>query len=292
MNLSSCVIKNSCYFGSYPLQEIVDDLQESERFNCFVDLTHTLDNLQKYTVNPHTIYITYPIVDQSVPENIDSFSTFLDKLCLLIKKNAKMYIHCKGGHYRSGIVIACLISKMYDIDAKCSITLTNLYHDNRPVMKPKWRKLSAIRTYQQKQFIFAFLKPYILYNNFYKACASPLHMNHNCNIVLKDGREFLSIKDAFDTLSKEFYTFDEPCEEFSKYSENLMYNIVNLKLEQHADIKKYLIETHSKPIVFKNFIDNYWGIDKDYVGENKFGKILTYLRSQYVNKSLIDIIVG
>lgn len=109
-------------FGWYPgppehgeMSNDVNAILETGR-TVFVNLTskHEIAILHNYipcvqnsVFNP--IFIHYPIPDQGLPSDLSSYKKFLELLCFLVNQNEKIYIHCRGGHGRSGIVAACLL---------------------------------------------------------------------------------------------------------------------------------------------------------------------------------------
>jgi hypothetical protein len=99
MDKTSYFIKNVGLFGSFPSQETVKEL-EDEGVRIFVDLTFNNEkNIVPY--NTEYKYLSFPIKDRFYPENKKEFSKFILELTNLIyklKKNEKIYIHCKGGH--------------------------------------------------------------------------------------------------------------------------------------------------------------------------------------------------
>ena len=68
----------------------------------------------------------------------------------MLQNNHKIYIHCKGGHGRSGILVACILSKYYNITTEKSIELTTKFHNERKGMREKWKKIGSPQTYRQK----------------------------------------------------------------------------------------------------------------------------------------------
>ena len=56
----------------------------------------------------------------------------IPKLADTIRDNNEIvYVHCWGGHGRTGIVIALLLSVLYDLDSEEALRLTELYHSKR-----------------------------------------------------------------------------------------------------------------------------------------------------------------
>jgi len=159
MNIS-VFFNGKAYFGGFPSQKDVE-LLENLGVKTFVDLTYGHEKgITKYYTKYE--YINYPIRDRSVPNNLWSFAVLILKIEQIFKNNPdnhKIYIHCKGGHGRSGILVACLLCHIDKIDPIRSIEKTTVYHNKRPIMKEKWKKLGSPQTYKQKQFVINFFKP-------------------------------------------------------------------------------------------------------------------------------------
>ena len=99
MNTSCYFIKEKALFGSFPSQSSVDELENDLNVRYFVDLT----NSNEKKITPYKTkynYMNYPITDRHVPEDLLSFSKFIIRVSKIIKnlkKDEKIYIHCKGG---------------------------------------------------------------------------------------------------------------------------------------------------------------------------------------------------
>ena len=105
MERSSYFIPSKALFGSYPNQESVNEL-ESIGVRYFINLTRSSEALILYNLSDKSQRIDYPIIDRKVPSNKLSFSKFVIMIANIILKlnhNEKIYIHCKGGHGRSGV---------------------------------------------------------------------------------------------------------------------------------------------------------------------------------------------
>src|SRR6056300_1591238 len=116
MDKSSYFIENKALFGSFPTQDSVNELEKTG-VRVFVNLTY--DNETKIT--PYqTNYekIKFPIPDREIPEDICKFCSFIVNLTDIINTKLDnwelMYIHCKGGHGRSGVVVACILAYMFN----------------------------------------------------------------------------------------------------------------------------------------------------------------------------------
>ena len=157
MDRSSYFIQDKALFGSFPTQDSVEEL-EREGVRYFVDLTFSDEkNITLYNTN--YVYISFPIKDQFYPENKVIFAEFIKDLINIIlnmKPGEKMYIHCKGWHGRSGVVVAILLCNLYNFTPQQSITETSLLHSTRVDMKSKWITIGSPQTYLQKKFVYDF----------------------------------------------------------------------------------------------------------------------------------------
>lgn len=158
MQRCSYFVKERALFGSFPSQETVNMLEESG-VRYFIDLT---GNDEGGTVPYETKhgYIKYPIKDNNIPEDWKEFARLVIHICGILKKkeNEKIYIHCKGGHGRSGVLVACVLCYYHKISPKEALHLTSKYHGERVEMREKWRKIGSPQTRLQKEFVYKFFK--------------------------------------------------------------------------------------------------------------------------------------
>ena len=142
-------------FGGFPTQEEVDYLEENGVV-IFVDLTRYFEKgVKQYSTTGK--YIKYPIRDHNIPYDPSSFNTFINSIVSNIQSlqnGKKIYIHCKGGHGRSSLVISCLLCKLKRCSALEAIGKTYKYHNKR-VMKQKWKR-GPKSTRLQRSFIDTF----------------------------------------------------------------------------------------------------------------------------------------
>ena len=154
MDNASFFIKDKALFGSFPTQEQVCVLQNNG-VKYFIDLTSP----DETKITPYATdcnYESFPITDMGVPRDRRKFSTFIYKLCYIIsglKGTDKIYVHCKGGHGRAGLVVACVTAKFFNISADLAIQHTSLCHSARKTMRSCWRRIGSPQTPEQKDFI-------------------------------------------------------------------------------------------------------------------------------------------
>jgi len=126
------LLSDQILVGGYPLKDS-EESDANELFDCnnissiiktgrniFINLTTKYEKNKYYKYmnivtdkvdNP--IFINYEIEDHDIPNDINSFRRFIKLLYVLIKdKTNKLYIHCAGGHGRTGLVCCCLLKEM------------------------------------------------------------------------------------------------------------------------------------------------------------------------------------
>lgn len=160
MDKRSYFIKGRALFGSFPSHEDITQL-ELEGVKYFIDLTNGNERKTVPYITKNT-YINYPILDHNTPKNIQTFALFIVKIVNILqnlKDGEKIYIHCKGGHGRSGVVVACLMCYIYGITPYEAITHTTDCHNLRTNMRDKWRRLGSPQTHTQKHCINQFFRP-------------------------------------------------------------------------------------------------------------------------------------
>jgi protein-tyrosine phosphatase len=55
-------------------------------------------------------FLSYPIVDRSIPSDMASFSTFVQLLAGLLTEGKAVAIHCRMGIGRSALTAACILA--------------------------------------------------------------------------------------------------------------------------------------------------------------------------------------
>jgi predicted NAD-dependent protein-ADP-ribosyltransferase YbiA (DUF1768 family) len=300
MNKSSYFIKDIALFGGYPNEEDII-YYESIGVKYIVNLTHENDNLKPYYTN--CIVIKYPILDIKIPKDVVTFSSLilkLDNILHNLQKNEKIYVHCKGGHGRAGILVASLLCYNLKITPEESLQLTNNYHSKRIEMKDKWRNIGSPQTTTQKKFVHKLFNPFyfsrctnngskhgfsnlsdheIIINNLsYKNAEIAYQSFSNEKVININTKNIYYIKHYYE--SKKTLTVNEKI--------NLMKSILFEKFKQHPDIKDNLIRTALRPINYLNPSDTFWGINKENNGTNHIGQILYNIKIDILNHMNIN----
>jgi len=122
-------------------------LQTPEEIHRFVPYKNVIDECLKS--NPQfkqPKFVEFPIPDQFVAPT-DKVFDFIEQLCVLLNAGENLYIHCWGGHGRTGTIIGCLIGRLYPISAQLALDLTSTYHHKRK--PPKSRSPQGQRQCEQ-----------------------------------------------------------------------------------------------------------------------------------------------
>lgn len=301
MDTCSYFIENKALFGSMPNNETVKEL-EKLGVAFFVNLTSLRDKLLSF-YETNQIIIKYPILDRKTPHDMLSFSKFIYKLHLTIKtlkENEKIYIHCKGGHGRSGIVVASILCLYHKIPPEYALELTKLYHQKRKIMRDKWRRIGSPQTFSQKDFVRRLFDP--LFFTFHSQCFLSNGSPHPITIpnvgTFKnveaayqahknlENKEYVQLLQNEDNLflildlGKKIYLTPD----WDEKKHKIMYKLVKLKFDSYPELKNNLLYTYLRPIVLNSKEKSYWK-DLDF---NRFGKLLQKIRNDYFLQDFED----
>ena len=302
MKYCSYFIENKALFGSFPSQEEVQELEDSG-VCIFIDLTCPGENVLPYTTQYKII--SFPIVDRLIPDDIKNFCKFIIKISNLIKNlkhNKKIYIHCRGGHGRSGLMVACLLCYIYDLLPDEGLQKTNKYHNNREIMRLKWRRMGSPQTRQQKSFVFKIFKPLYFYKAYKNGPSVGLSNFSNHKVKIDGLGTFLNSLAAFeahkDPNNSEYISKLLDCEpKMARYfggkcsplnwddkKRDIMKKILKCKIEQNPQVLITIINSGFRPIIYTFKYDNYWGYGVNGEGQNELGKIWIEIRNElYIN---------
>ena len=297
----SYFIENKALFGSYPSQETIEIL-EKEGVCYFVDLT-CYNEVNKRGYNTRYNYIKYPIIDKKYPKNWNKFAKLIINLCDTIKNlkgKEKMVINCKGGHGRSGLVVACILCYYYKISSTEALKRTNECHKKRVNMREKWRNIGSPQTIGQKIFVKKFFEPLYFCKSYRYGIISGLSNFSNHSVDIKNFGTFPTAEAAFNAyknpenkkyvekqieslnpmISKRLGNSCNLRNDWDEIKYDIMYNILYNKYIQNKDIRLKLINTGLRPIILKTRSESYWGLNMDLEGDNKLGIILIKIRKK------------
>jgi len=161
---SAYFIPDQCLFGAYPTQNQIHELEEWG-CNLLVDLTMPNEKrVRPYKTKVQVIKFVIP--DQKSPINIREFCALIIHLANRIRNGSKMYIHCKAGHGRSGVLVSAILCYLYKITPEQSFQLTSKYHATRsvharrPKMNEYWKSVGSPQTDEQRLFVKSLFQVY------------------------------------------------------------------------------------------------------------------------------------
>jgi hypothetical protein len=154
---SAFFINGQALFGAYPSQQQIQQLT-LWGVELIVNLTSKNEKkIKPYTTDCEVVY--YPIPDRDVPPFPVSFYACVVAVSKAIIENKKVYVHCKGGHGRASLFVACILCFVYKITPEESFVLTSKYHASRLVhsSRPKkdsyWKARGFPQTQEQRMFV-------------------------------------------------------------------------------------------------------------------------------------------
>lgn len=301
MDKASYFIKDKALFGGFPTQSEVDEL-ENEGVRYFVNLTHSHEN----NITPYRTkyrYISHPIEDHRVPHNWKMFSIFIVYVAGLItalSDGKKLYLHCKGGHGRSGIVVACLYAYIYTLKPDKALEYTLISHSKRRIMKNKWRSIGSPQTSSQKNFVHKFFEPiyfYRAYRNGYTAGFS-MFTDHAVTTSLgtfptaeaalqaykaPENKEYVERQQhtrsplVARSLGRKVDCDNAWTDNIEKYMDEILEN----KFRSHPELKENLMNTGLRPIIYHTLSDSFMGEGDTGSGNNILGNALFRLKEKF-----------
>lgn len=160
-------IEDRALFGAYPTQERIRQLEDMG-VNLIVDLTVPGEKKCVQYVTDIEI-IKFPIQDGKAPMNKIEFCKLVLEISDKIDQGYYVFIHCRAGHGRSGLFVACLMAYRMRINPKEAIEIMTEYHAQRTNLKPYNRRKAPL-WWDQKQFVYTIGRFHVIGPNsiFYK----------------------------------------------------------------------------------------------------------------------------
>lgn len=151
------------YFGAYPTDSQLRLLKDTIDIKLIVDLTEPGEKkCVQYAPVEGVSVIHYSIPDRKGPSDKLKFCKLVLVIADALTRNETVYIHCKGGHGRSGMLAAALLCYITHLSPKEAILHTTECHSNRIGLKPYWLKLGSPQTWDQKQTIYTMFKSHYI----------------------------------------------------------------------------------------------------------------------------------
>lgn len=96
---------------------IVEDNNVACIWNLGRELDGLLDEERRYV--EHVVH--GDIQDYSVPDNKEHFLHQLKYVCSLLREGHSVFVHCMGGHGRTGMALACIKRQLEGVSAEVAL---------------------------------------------------------------------------------------------------------------------------------------------------------------------------
>lgn len=293
MESSSYFIKDKAMFGSFPTQQSVYEL-EKEGVKHFIDLTyHDEKKIVPYITSQ--TYLNFPIMDQNIPTDLQAFSRLILQISKTVRElqiGEKLYIHCKGGHGRSGIVVACVLCYIFSLSPYESLQYTTQCHNNRKNMRERWRKIGSPQTYSQKKFVYKSFHP-VNMNALVKHIT-----NEPITIHTHDLGENKSVHDYFALYREKFIenphnvifdkfrkkSKDEKPIEWVDIKDNILKFLFLEFFKNNIEIKEHFLKSFLRPIII-SYIESHVFWKNNGIELNKISSILNTIRIKFLHEN-------
>jgi len=177
MNFCSCMFRDTGYFGGYPNENEFLELR-AHGIQVFVDLTTPSERsflpfVYTRSYSSSITYINFPIQDNRIPKNKKEFLHLVQEVAELLLSGEKVYIHCKGGHGRSGVLVASLLCLLHNISPDHALRVCSQLHSKRPNLKQKWKHVQCPQMMIQQKFVMDIFRPMVVtYSDYHKYVSS------------------------------------------------------------------------------------------------------------------------
>ena len=115
-----------------------------------------------YTDSPSPSIIEHPINDRKAPSTLDEY---IQLITVLSKLDGDVYIACKGGHGRSGLVAAGLYAMRHKTSYETTVKyVTSQWRNQRDMtrLRPIIRKLGSPQSASQKRMLYNYIQEFVL----------------------------------------------------------------------------------------------------------------------------------
>ena len=118
-----------------------------------------------FTIKQHSLtkkqikYIHFPIRDHGTPPDDIQLAALLTRILEKLHKGHKLYIHCLGGHGRTGTLAGCLLAAIYPFwDSKAVLEYIQYAHNSRITndLRCKGVVVASPNTQQQRAYVRRF----------------------------------------------------------------------------------------------------------------------------------------
>jgi len=116
------------------------ELERLEKYGPYFDFAKKMVQENKEGLLTQKVsdlqFVHLPITDKDIAGD-DDILHLIEDMERRMLGGERIFIHCRGGHGRTGTVIAVLLAKLFNLDAYEALEKTQQYHDHREDVKQK-----------------------------------------------------------------------------------------------------------------------------------------------------------
>lgn len=143
-------------FGPYPTRDILSYLKQGNFL--ILDLRSEEEHVPEYEYEYiQELKYAFPINDRRIP-TYEELTNIINFLHQYLYDGGKVYIHCRGGHGRAGLISGSLYGKAYNLTYDKVMQDLKIAHQNRLGVEQKWLKMGIPQTKSQKDLLKRFLE--------------------------------------------------------------------------------------------------------------------------------------
>lgn len=101
-------------------------------------------------------YRHVPIYDKGVGEDAE-VNALVAEIIDMLNRGERIYLHCRGGHGRTGTIASLLLGRLYGLTAYEALELCKRYHDCRADVKAKPGVYGCPETHDQRSQVYRLL---------------------------------------------------------------------------------------------------------------------------------------
>lgn len=152
-------LKDNIMFGRFPFQDEVYQLQLLG-VTMFLDLTTPGESYKNLVLTPYEApeYVNFPIVEKSIPTDEMAFGRVMRQLVTRLQRNEKIYIHCKHGRGRSGMVALILVALTHSLTYEQALAVINVGHSYGHGSSTHWQAKTIPPHRVQQAFAHNFIQ--------------------------------------------------------------------------------------------------------------------------------------
>lgn len=111
------------FFGSIPFPDEMPEIKKQTNAQAVWNLTNEMSFVLEAEQKNFSEVFHSPIDDYQAPDSESNFSSNLEEICLRLKDGKNVFVHCVGGHGRTGIALAACLIKINKMSAKIALSI-------------------------------------------------------------------------------------------------------------------------------------------------------------------------